>query len=292
MCNGKACGGTLPGMGGVNGGKNFMLNCSAWKEYHAELSSRQIEEAAEKLSTSIIHLGPMTGAQENMGWNDEKSFYKPFIKAVYKSGVRLSIGDGCPDEKLLSGIEAVKALEDGIVSPKAAAFFKPYPDQMLFQRMDWASGISDIVGIDTDAYNILTMRNKVHLEKKTATQLNNLRNYAKRPFAIKGVFTSADMELVKEFKPEIAIVSNHGGRVETETGSTAAFLKNHAKELRNYCGQIWVDGGIRTKQDIITALAIGADHVMLGRPFITAFFRSQENGVTKMIQDIIFGEEK
>ncbi len=276
-------------MGGVNGGKNFMLNCSAWKEYYSELSSRQIEEATEKLSPSIIHLGPMTGAEENMGWHDEKSFYKPFIQAVYKSGVRLSIGDGCPDEKLLSGIEAVKALENGSDSPKAAAFFKPYPDQMLFQRIDWAAGISDIVGIDTDAYNIVTMRNKVHLEQKNAIQLNNLRNYAKRPFAIKGVFTAADMELVKEFKPEIAIVSNHGGRVETETGSTAAFLKAHAKELRNYCGQIWVDGGIRTRQDIITALSLGADHVMIGRPFITAFFRNQETGVTKMIQNIIYG---
>jgi L-lactate dehydrogenase (FMN-dependent) and related alpha-hydroxy acid dehydrogenases len=120
------------------------------------------------------------------------------------------------------------------------------------------------------------MRNKVHLEKKTATQLNDLRRVAKIPFVIKGVFTREDLDLVKEMKPDAALVSNHGGRVETEEGSSADFLREHIQELRKYCGAVWVDGGIRTKEDVVAAKALGADQVLLARPLIRDFLKSRQ----------------
>ena len=116
------------------------------------------------------------------------------------------------------------------------------------------------------------MRNLVHLERKTEAQLEEFRRHTERPFVIKGVFTQADIELVRDVRPEVVYISNHGGRVETEVGSSGAFLAAHAAELKKYCKEIWVDGGIRTKVDIQTAVYYGADKVIMARPLIRATF--------------------
>ena len=116
------------------------------------------------------------------------------------------------------------------------------------------------------------MRNLVHLERKTADQLEEFRAHTKLPFVIKGVFTDEDIALVREVRPDVVYISNHGGRVETRIGSTAQFLAEHAEELKNYSSKIWVDGGIRTREDIQTALYYGADQVIMARPLIRATF--------------------
>ena len=121
------------------------------------------------------------------------------------------------------------------------------------------------------------MRNLVQLEKKTASQLAEIRKKSNLPFVVKGIFTLEDIELVKELKPDVAFVSNHGGRVENRIGSTAEFLYQYSNELKNYCGEIWVDGGIRTKQDEFIASFLGAKQILLGRPVISALCEKQVN---------------
>ena len=127
------------------------------------------------------------------------------------------------------------------------------------------------------------MRNLVNLERKTAAQLEEFREHTKLPFVIKGVFTEEDLELVRQVRPDVVYISNHGGRVETRIGSTAAFLAEHAAELKKYCKEIWVDGGIRTREDIQTALYFGADQVIMARPLIRATF---DNHYDETVRDL------
>ena len=171
-------------------------------------------------------------------------------------------------------------------NPKAAVFIKPYPNPKIQERIDWAKDVAEIIGVDIDSYNIVTMRNLVQLEQKTPSQIQDLKKYAKLPFAIKGVFTQNDVELVKKIKPEIVVISNHGGRVENRLGSTAMFLKEMGSILKNYCDELWVDGGLRTKKDLLTASYFGVSEVMLGRPFITALCRGGEAEVKKMMEHL------
>lgn len=311
VCNGRACAGELPGMGGVFEGKNHILNCAAWKEIRLALGEEKIKAAEARLDKMIadgktlFRLAPVTGAEENIGWPDEDSFYRPFFEFVAAAkdilgvdGARcaLSIGDGCPDNKLLSGIEAVRKMRQvsGMErtaenagakiaciknarngqNARAAVFLKPYPQENLFERIEWSRDVAEYLGVDTDAYNIVTMRNKVHLEKKSASQLKELRARAKVPFVIKGICTAEDIQLARETLPDAVVVSNHGGRVERPIGSSAEFLREHIAELKKFCGEVWVDGGIRTKEDALTAIALGADEILLGRPLITAFLKS------------------
>jgi isopentenyl diphosphate isomerase/L-lactate dehydrogenase-like FMN-dependent dehydrogenase len=155
--------------------------------------------------------------------------------------------------------------------------------------MEWAHYVSDIIGVDIDSYAILTMRNLVNLQQKNAFQLNELKSRAARdgkPFAIKGVFRPEDIDLVRDVKPDIVVVSNHGGRVETLRGSTADFLAVHGKELAALAGEVWVDGGIRTPSDLAAAGNLGAVEVMIGRPFITALLRAGSAGIREKIAEI------
>lgn len=259
QCDGSACLGELPGMGGVFEGKNFRLNVEGWKK---------IQNADADFSLEKIRLAPITGAEENVGWPDEESFYAPFYAFAAQTGIKLSVGDGCPDNKLQAGIAAVQKLSQ---AQKAAVFLKPYPQEKLLERAEWALPAAEYVGVDIDSYNIVTMRNKVHLEKKTAAQLAELRKATKLPLAIKGVFTQESLALIEELKPDVAYISNHGGRVETQIGSTAEFLQANIGRLKNFCGAVWVDGGVRSKEDVCKALALGAQEVLVGRPAISAF---------------------
>ncbi len=285
VCNGYGCIDQMPGMGGPNHNRNFILNCAAWKDAYKTLR----EDTIAKLNgqPAAIRLAPMTGAVENVGYEDEKNFYSDLVHACLEAGALLSIGDGCPDTKLQFGIEAVKK-----ENAKASVFIKPYTNEKIFERLEWADGIMDACGVDIDSYNIITMRNKVNLEKKTASQLKELQTHLNTkgiPFAVKGVFTQEDLDLVCELKPDIIYVSNHGGRVETEEGSVFDFLSVHKTLLEKNCGQIWVDGGIRTRNDILTAQAYGAQCILLGRPFATALCYDKANGIQSLMQNLTGG---
>ena len=263
---GLGCLGQLPGMGGVNNSQNFILNCNSWKEKYKNLSTK-IESILNsvQICSSDIAIAPVTGAEQNIGYTSEQDFYLPYFTSAYKNNIDICVGDGAPDEKLKFGIEAVEKL-----NTKAYFVLKPYPNDVLFKRIVWIGKNAKGIGIDIDAYNIVTMRNQVHLEKKSLEQLEAFRKKSGMPLIIKGVFSAEDIELCKTVKPEIIVVSNHGGRVETETGSSADFLETYGKELKNYCSELWVDGGIRCAEDIKVAKYLGADKVLIARPVISA----------------------
>lgn len=290
VCDGYGCPGMLPGLGGVFEGKNFQLNCEGWKELFDEACRRGAgdEIRAIQVRPELLRCGPVTGAVENIGYANEADFYLPYLMNAAQAGLGLCVGDGCPDEKLKLGTAAVKELNSAAVvecprsgriettsdstTVRAAFFLKPYPQEKLFERIEWIRPYASHIGIDIDSYNIVTMRNLVNLERKTAAQLEEFRGHTKLPFVIKGVFTDEDIELVREVRPDVVYISNHGGRVETRIGSTASFLAQHAAELKRYCKEIWVDGGIRTREDIQTALYYGANQVIMARPLIRATF--------------------
>ena len=189
VCDGYGCPGMLPGLGGVFEGKNFQLNCEGWHEFFDAAVARGAGEEIRAIDVrpELLRCGPVTGAEENIGYAHEADFYLPYLRNAVLAGFGLCVGDGCPDEKLKLGAAAVKELNENTV--KAAFFLKPYPQEKLFERVEWIRPYASHIGIDIDSYNIVTMRNLVNLERKTAAQLEEFRNHTKLPFVIKGVFT-------------------------------------------------------------------------------------------------------
>ena len=250
-CDGYGCLGELPGMGGVFQSANFISNCSAWQKYYSDTLCDDV--------LPPIRLAPITGGVENVGYGDEAAFYFDLIEACAEAGFLLSIGDGYPDAKIQG------------------------------ERIDWVRSSADLVGIDIDSYNIVTMRNLVQLEQKDAQSLKEIQRYAQKPFAIKGIFLPENVELVKELRPDVAVISNHGGRIETRRGSTADFLAEYGSTLRKFAGEVWGDGGLRSRMDIVTAKRLGAAQVMIGRPCITALLKDKAQGVRELYRRLTVG---
>ena len=267
-------------MGGVNDSHNFILNCSAWSSLYNRLCSEGKKEFLDNIQVNPEDIGiaPVTGAVQNIGFDNEADFYFPYFQAALNQKINICVGDGAPDEKLQLGLKAVQDL-----NTKAYFFLKPYSNEVLFKRIDMIQDSSIAIGMDIDAYNIVTMRNQVHLERKTFSQINEIRAYSKLPLMLKGIFTDEDVALCREVQPEIAVVSNHGGRVETAEGSTADFLEKNISELKKCCGEVWVDGGIRTKNDIKVAKFLRSDKILIGRSFISSLC---SGGIRKMEYEI------
>lgn len=264
-------------MGGVNQSKNFLLNCSAWDEFYNN-SSKEVKEQIDKIKVFPENIGiaPVTGANQNIGFKNEEDFYLPYFAAAYELNFNICVGDGAPDEKLKFGNDAVSKLKT-----KAYYFFKPYPDEVLRKRVDLCAENAVAIGMDIDAYNIVTMRNQAHLEKKNENQIKALEEYSGLPVILKGVFSEEDIGLCKKVHPHASIISNHGGRVEVSEGSTFDFLKSNGEILHQYCKEVWVDGGIRTKRHIQVAMYLGADKVLIARGFISKLIKT---GVAGAIQ--------
>lgn len=269
----------LPGLGGVFDNFNFIANVRDWDE-----ACKEVELNGEGLPG--LRLAPMTGATQNMGYDTEAPYYFEAVEACLEAGIAISIGDGHPDEKLQGGIAALRTH-----GAKGAVFIKPYPNEKIFERMTWAAPVAELMGIDIDSYNIVTMRNLVNLEKKDAKALRQLKEVANKtwgvPFAIKGVFTTEDLDLVAEVKPDVVVVSNHGGRIETERGSTARFLMNHGTLLMKHTDTLWVDGGLRTRRHLMIARALGAREVLIGRPLVIALLREGSRGIVNWYRSLM-----
>jgi len=129
------------------------------------------------------------------------------------------------------------------------------------------------------------MRGLVELYKKNAGDLIAIKKRLKVPFLVKGVFRAEDVEMMKEVRPDIVIVSNHGGRVETDRASTAGVLARYGSELARYAGEVWVDGGLRSRRDLLAAAALGASEVLIGRPLVTALLRGGGEGVKSLLAE-------
>lgn len=112
-----------------------------------------------------------------------------------------------------------------------------------------------------------------------------LRQQVKIPLLIKGLMHVADAKRAVELGCEGIVVSNHGGRVLDGTPSAAAVLPEIAAAVDGQC-KILVDSGIRSGQDVFKALAMGADAVCIGRPYVWGLAAEGAMGVAKVIRTL------
>ena len=115
--------------------------------------------------------------------------------------------------------------------------------------------------------------------------LDWLRAQTSLPILVKGVLTSDDAEEALRHGVDGVIVSNHGGR--QVDGAVAAL--DALVEVRDAQPDavVLMDGGIRCAADVIKAVALGADAVLLGRPYAYALAVGGRRGVEELIQNLM-----
>jgi isopentenyl diphosphate isomerase/L-lactate dehydrogenase-like FMN-dependent dehydrogenase len=119
----------------------------------------------------------------------------------------------------------------------------------------------------------------------TWNDLDWLRGQTSLPILVKGVLTAEDAQLALEHGVDGVVVSNHGGR--QVDGAVAAL--DALVEVRDALPEavVLMDGGIRCAADVVKAVALGADAVLLGRPYAYALAVGGQPGVEELLQNLM-----
>lgn len=105
---------------------------------------------------------------------------------------------------------------------------------------------------------------------------------------IKGIMRDDDARRCVQVGADGIIVSNHGGRAEAGGRSTIESLPEIVDAVRGRI-PVLVDGGFRRGTDILTALALGASAVCIGRPYVWGLAAFGQAGVERVL-DILRAE--
>ncbi|GED68543.1 oxidoreductase [Brevibacillus reuszeri] len=113
-----------------------------------------------------------------------------------------------------------------------------------------------------------------------------LREQTSLPILVKGILHPDDARLAVEYGVDGIIVSNHGGRQMDGAISTLEALPAIAKVVAGKI-PVLLDSGVRTGADVVKAIALGANAVMIGRPFLFGLAVAGEKGVASVLDTLI-----
>ena len=294
VCNGRACGGTIPGPGAKGSGTVAVRNFDAWR--NVRLNMDTIHENFEP-DTSLtlfgrsfkypFFAGPVGAMTLHYGdkYND-LDYNNILVPACAAAGIAAFTGDGT-NHKVMEGAAAAITACGGAGIPTV----KPWDNATVARKIALArSSGCFAMAMDIDAAGLPFLKNMTPpAGSKSVAELTEIVKLAERPFIVKGVMTVKGALKAKEAGAAAIVVSNHGGRVLDQCPATAEVLPEIAAALKGTGVKILVDGGIRTGVDVFKALALGADGVLICRPFVTAVYGGGEEGV-KCYIDKLAGE--
>lgn len=295
VCDGRACAGEIPGMGGVDSGSSFRNNVQALAA--VRLNMRLVHDVTSPaMETRFLGLPlslPVLAAPVGMLSSHvttaitEEAYSGAIISGCQAAGTLGCIGDAPPPSVFQSGLAAIAA-EKGYGIP----VIKPWDGPELEEKLVRAAETDcPMIGMDIDAAGWVHMAKQGHpVSPKSPAQLkafaDRVHSLGKKCI-LKGVMGPEDAIAALHAGCDALVVSNHGGRVLDHTPGTAEVLPAVAAAVKGRMG-ILVDGGIRTGGDILKMLALGADAVLIGRPLILAAVGGLAEGVQIALKALRF----
>lgn len=290
VCDGRACRSEVPGMGGLGTGASFTANVAALAGVKLRMRlvhsvtdpDTSVEVLGRKLSIPVL-AAPIGGVSYNMdGAVSEQEYITAKVAACAEFGTLCCVGDGVPPEIHQCAYRAISE-----AGGAGIPFIKPWEDEEFYQKMDKAQATgASIMGMDIDAAGLITLRMQGRpVSPKPPEKLAEIVRRWGGPFILKGVMTAEDALMAADAGVSAIVVSNHGGRVLDHTPGTAEVLPAIAKAVAGRM-EVLVDGGVRTGADVLKMLALGADAVMIGRPFSVASVGGGQEGVTAYLNQL------
>ena len=290
VCDGRACRNTIPGPGAKGTGDVAIRNFDKWRDIRVNMDTlvekKQVSTDFELFGRSFsapIFAGPIGAVR--MHYSDEyddRSFNKVLIKACNEAGIAAFTGDGMDDDQMVSGCEAVKEAEG-----RGIPTIKPWNLEMIKNKIELTKGANAFaVAMDIDAAGLPFLKNfNPPAGSKSVEQLREIVELLDVPFIVKGIMTPRAALKAKEAGASAIVVSNHGGRVLDQCPATAEVLEDIVKAA-NGSMKIFVDGGIRTGVDVFKALALGADAVIIARPFVSSVYAGAGDAVKELAEKL------
>jgi len=283
QCNGKACGAQMPGPGAKGVGDTAIRNYDAWKKIRINLDTISENVVPDTSMDFFGHTmkypffaGPVGAVKLHYGDKlDDVAYNDILVSACADAGIAAFTGDGTNPAVMEAACAAIKA-KDGFGIPTV----KPWDVNTLKVKFDLVrSSGCFAVAMDIDAAGLPFLQNlQPPAGSKTVEELAQVISAAGKPFIVKGIMTVEAAKKALAAGASGIVVSNHGGRVLDQCPATAEVLYEIAQAVGGEM-KIFVDGGIRTGTDIFKALCLGADGVIIARPYVTAVYGGAEEGV-------------
>ena len=110
-----------------------------------------------------------------------------------------------------------------------------------------------------------------------------IRSLSPLPLVVKGILTPEDARLAVDHGAAAIVVSNHGGRQLDRVAASIDALEPIVNAVEGRA-EVYLDGGVRRGTDVVTALALGARAVFIGRPYLYALAVAGEAGVARAVE--------
>ncbi len=284
ICQGQSYGKYLK-FGGIGSGTSFHNNFLAFRKYG--LKMKVIGEHFEpdttydffgnKLSLPVM-AASVAGVNSFGGESviSEKEFCRSVVLGSKAAGTMGWRGDSYVYSIENSfGLDAI-AEADGwgvkIVKPRDQETIIKF-----FKKAEHAGCIA--VGTDVDGCESFAMSaHDIPVFRKKIDDLKELITSTNLPVIIKGIMCVEDAELAYQAGAAAIVVSNHGGRVLDHTPGSLDVLPEIAGQMKGKI-KILLDGGVRTGYDVLIALALGAEAVLIGRDIVRAAVGAGIEGV-------------
>ena len=269
VCNGVACKNQIPGPGAKGVGDTAIRNYNKWADIRVNMDTLcpggTPDTTLELFGKSFRYpffAGPVGAV--NLHYSDtytDMTYNDVLVRACAENGIAAFTGDGT---------NPTDTIREKMAQAKASGCFA--------------------MAMDVDAAGLPFLKNMTPpAGSKSVEELTEIVQLAERPFIVKGVMTVKGALKAKQAGAAAIVVSNHGGRVLDQCPATAEVLPEIAAALKGTGVKVLVDGGIRTGVDVFKALALGADGVLICRPFVTAVYGGGAEGV-KCYIDKLAGE--
>jgi 4-hydroxymandelate oxidase len=291
VCNGRACKNQVPGPGAKGVGDTAIRNYDKWQEIRVNMDTLCANGPVDTGLTLFgkqfrypFFAGPVGAVNLHYGDKyDDESYNEILVSACAKAGIAAFTGDGTNPAVIRGAAAAIKNA-GGFGIPTV----KPWNLETVREKLALVKEAGAFaVAMDVDAAGLPFLKNMTPpAGRKTVAELKDIvDSCGEIPFIVKGIMTVKGAVKAKEAGAAAIVVSNHGGRVLDQCPATAEVLKEIAEAVDGSM-KIFVDGGIRSGTDVFKALALGADAVIIARPFVTAVFGGGAEGVETYVEKL------
>lgn len=290
VCDGRACSNKVPGPGAKGTGTVAIQNYEKWQELCINMDTICENQPVDttlsifgKTMKYPIFAAPIGAMKLHYGDKyDDLEYNDILVSACANAGIAAFTGDGTNPAVMEGAAKAIRR-----AGGRGIPTVKPWDINTLKEKFALVKDSGAFAAaMDIDAAGLPFLKNLTPpAGSKTVEELREVIQTAGVPFVVKGIMTVKGALKAKEAGASAIVVSNHGGRVLDQCPSTAEVLP----EIADAAGEdmkILVDGGIRSGVDVFKALALGADAVLIGRPFVTALYGAAAEGVNVLVQKL------
>ena len=289
-CNGLACKNTVPGPGAKGIGTGFIRNYQKWQELCVNMDTicenKPVDTSFELFGHKValpVFAAPVGAMHLHYGdkYNDLE-YNDILVSACAQAGIAAFTGDGTNPAVMEAAAEALKK-NGGCGVPTV----KPWNTDTIREKMELVKAADPFaIAMDIDAAGLPFLKNLTPpAGSKTVEELKEISAMAGKPFILKGIMTVSGALKALEAGASGIVVSNHGGRVLDQCPATAEVLPAIVDAVGGKM-TVLVDGGIRSGMDVFKALALGADAVLIGRPFVNMVYGGGAEGVQVLVDKL------